>query len=216
MLLHMSHAAEHPHTSAKHAEDTRPAALWEAARHWLDCAIALFGGPVALVAEGFLTPRARAEFYDWLRPIEALARRLLVILAAEMRLAPVAARPPRARVRKRRLIAQDKDDSTRWRVAFQISARAAAPRSRTDKARTQTIRRDEFDCWPAAERLEALIRVIADPAPVARRLARRLAARPDKARALARPPKRRQMMGDWAVQAAADQALREAAWFDSG
>ena len=41
-----------------------------------------------------------------------------------------------------------------------------------------------FSAWPLAERCEALLRVFNDPAPYAKRLARRLARTPKAARAL--------------------------------
>jgi hypothetical protein len=62
--------------------------------------------------------------------------------------------------------------------------------SREDRWCAEKVRREIFhSAWPLAERAEALLRVFNDPLPFARRLARKLYARPHQARALLRYPR---------------------------
>lgn len=116
--------------------------------------------------------------------------------------------PRRARARK--LMAFTPEQPERWRVSFRCFASLRVTHThgaRPAKARaTPRVRvchshqREQRWCyenfapvrvrsaWPLAERYEALLRVFNDPAPYARRLARRLYATPHRAACVLRAP----------------------------
>lgn len=217
-------ARERPHhaTQAKAAALAgRSRVLWRAARFLMRGLMSALGAPEEIAQRGLLTRRARAEILAWLRPVEALLRRLLLVRAAALapELAPPCAqRAAKKRERARQLVAQDLLHAADWRVRFRmLSAFPAASPDKTynesvyaavwsrvaageslylvlkslnpeerarygaDCARPKTIAGDP---WPLAERAEAVLRVLADPTPFARRLAQRLTAQPGRVRAL--------------------------------
>ena len=102
------------------------------------------------------------------------------------------------RARKRRLVSFSADAPESWRVSFRCfsaprRAAGAKRRSRTPKPRVTREDRWSFEntkkqsfhgAWPLAERAEASLRVFNDPLPYAKRLARRLYAKPQRARAV--------------------------------
>ncbi len=212
-------ARERPHhaTQAKAAGLAgRSRVLWRAARFLMRGLIAALGAPDDIAQRVLLTRRARAEILAWLRPVETLLRRLLLIEAAAL---ACELAPPRTyirtkpRKRPRQLVAQDLLRSADWPVSFRMlaalpeNARAesiyAAVGARVDAGEVlylvlQSLSPEERarydaacarpkliagDPWPLAERAEAVARVLADPLPFARRLARRLTARPERVRA---------------------------------
>ena len=208
-----SHQASSPTVGQDAAEPTGAAALWDGARHVMGWLLSLFGAPAAIVEMGVLTPGERAEILIWLRPAEALARLLLLADAAAQMADPSMAPPP-ARTSRRAMPADrtavptrcDPANTERWRVSFRACPRAslshspppapsAAPQQRLPEPRREMAAggrgADLRDPWPIAERVEAVIRVLEAPAPYARRLARRLAARAERrariAAALLRP-----------------------------
>jgi len=94
------------------------------------------------------------------------------------------------RVRKRRTMEFSADAPETWRVGFRcfISEDRRLPAGKMVKAkcRLEAGGPGFNSAWPLAERAEALLRVFNDPLPYARRLARRLHAKPQRARALMR------------------------------
>lgn len=220
-------------TEAADADESSVPALWEAAEYLLRWLVALCGDACAVVARGRLSPKERREIAFWLRPVEALVRRLLVVEAA--RLAETLP-PPRARTarpRKCRTVLQDPENSASWAVRFRalerIGSPGAAPAACTAplacaRSRRAGVKRDSFaarDPWPLAERIEAVARVLENPAPFARRLARRLTAGAARYARSCRPPPergpgRRPRLGDSSLRFASDHALRALAAFDTG
>ena len=195
-------------------DDTTPAALWDAARYAMRWLVNLFGAPTDLADFTVLTPNEHRDLLSWLRPLEALVRSLLLIKAAEMPAPERAARRGKTAPRRsRRLVEQDPETSERWRVSFR-----ALPPVRRPGSRRRASSADLPSAWPLAERLEAVIRVLENPSPFARRLARRLRARPDLApRALRLPPDEpSRRPGEWAWREAWAQALGVVAVFDTG
>jgi hypothetical protein len=175
-----------------------PLHLWRAASALLNTLFALLGGPEKLAAKHTLTAAAHKLAADWLRTAEALMRRLLLV---EARAYP----PPSSRqktagrlpaVRKRKLMGFDADKPGQWRVSFRCFLDRRRPRRREAQQHPQKLGHlNNADgpsfrsAWPLAERFEALIRVHNDPTPYAKRLARRLHARPQLiASVLSAPP----------------------------
>jgi len=152
---------------------TAPRAFWLLAQSILNTLYNLFGEPQNIAQQGWVSRQSHALMARWIRSAEALLRRLLLLEAAALKLppAPVSRRAPR--VRTRRLHEFYPEDPQTWRV----SLRCSAPQNRRRGART---RRGGALCdtFVLALRYEALLRAYNDPAPYARRLARRLARTP--------------------------------------
>ena len=77
------------------------------------------------------------------------------------------------------------DDPQSWRVSFRCVLDRRRPRQRNAGPSKETR---FLSAWPLAERYEAMLRVFNAPYAFARRLARRLSAKPQLARALLEAP----------------------------
>jgi len=160
-----------PQTPPRHA----PIALWQAAHALLTALFNLFGPPEQIAAQHTLSKPARALLLAWLRPAEAILRRLIFIEAHKLDVGgpPPSRRPVSARSARRPIASVfDPSNPEAWRVSFRCSTpttrRTQAARSRRHRAPCQIFAR------PLAERCEALLRAFNNPAPYALRLARRL------------------------------------------
>lgn len=169
----MSLAADHRYA---------PIALWRVASRLLITLFNLFGEPQQLAFQHTVVRRDYDLICNWLRTVEALFRKLLFIEASyyAVNLAPGRQRAKRKRVRRVMTFVPERPEE--WRVTFRMER--ARPRPRTsvrviagDDARAPYLAPTTFhSAWPLAERFEALLRVHNDPAPYAKRLARRLRA----------------------------------------
>lgn len=141
--------------------------------------ISLFGAP-GEIAERLLLPRAaRRDLLAWLAPVEALARRLLLLKA--LTLPPLNHAPAPAPAGRlvsafvdRAPEALDPVDAN-WRVRFCVTPRGL---SRLPARKAQERRAGgaiNLNALPLARRLEALRRVLENPAPALARLRRLLA-----------------------------------------
>lgn len=188
-------------TAAPSPARIAPLALWRVAEAFLRLLHALFGAPEEVAARHTLTVGAHALLASWLRSAEALMRRLLLIEAAAFPKpnARPLLHPTRRRARK--LMAFMPGEPEKWRVGFRcVEPLRPRPPTSPQAGGTPAVRRriareerasyERFrSAWALAERYEALIRVFNDPAPYARRLARRLHACPHLlAEALHAPP----------------------------
>lgn len=160
---------------APHAPSPRTHKLWDTLRLQLARVIKSFGFPAALAALIWITPFLRRAADKALRPLERLARLILLIEAAEA--------PPGVEAKSRALSearepqdsghVQDPDDPPAWRAPFKLAPRPApAHAGQSHNANPAPAR--VFSA-PIAERIEALLRVIDDPGLYVRRLARKLA-----------------------------------------
>lgn len=253
-------------TADDHDENSVPG-LWETARWFMRWLVALCGNPCALVAVRHLSRRERRNVRFWLRPVEAMVRRLLIAEAAQIAqtLKPA---PERTGRKGRRPVPglsrgaparPDPEDSTSWQVRFSVGGHSRAGAStarnrfhprvaslgsdadvlalarlalsaeqhryRRHLAEALSTERQEHlsvplrpaeNPWPLARRIEALIRVLENPIPHARRLARRLARRIADAGRIARtcqpppprPPGKRPRYGEEPLRRASEHALR--------
>jgi hypothetical protein len=173
---------------------------WADLAHTLRTVAALFGAPGELAAARVLPWDTARRLRDWLRALEALARALLVALAARL---PDRPQRPRGWTARRHDPSTDEwtDDavatdaslleSERWAG---VSFAGSPPTPRSGRARGESGTPGSASAprfaWtlPLAHRLEALIRVAEAPERYARRVARRLAADPVAARRMLRPP----------------------------
>ena len=209
--------------SASPSPRAAPLALWRAAGAFLTLMFNLFGGPEDVAAQHIFTAKPRALLVSWLRVGEAMVRRLLLIEAAACA-KPNAQPTPRApRKRVGHLMGFEADQPEKWRVSFRclVSSPAcgggdreaigggkrrcplslASLDSSPVNGRGKTPR-SFSSAWPLAERYEALLRAFNDPAPRARRLARRLHGAPARAQAmLAFPADARALYGGDAFDA---------------
>ncbi|MBL8548670.1 MAG: hypothetical protein JNJ73_01700 [Hyphomonadaceae bacterium] len=164
---------------------------WTTFRYFLRCMAATVEEPAKLAARLYVQAHQRNDILLWLLPLERLARLLLLAEAAAITLSPTAPRRrgPRKEVKGSRLRPVP-EESEEWRVAFKAAAGAKRRSKRAARAARRTFAATVHDAVPLAARIEALIRVALDPAPYAKRLARRLSKRPlsrKQARRLFRP-----------------------------
>lgn len=138
-----------------------------------------FWTPLQLAALPFIRQARRLELIDWVRPVELLLRRMIFLEARALAstLPPPA---PRAASRKRAPRPHhpfDRDRPQTWRCTFRtLPLKASRGRWRYrpyDPADPRTSQHTH-DTRPLAIRLEAAIRVIANPMPLIRRLAARM------------------------------------------
>ena len=154
----------------------------------------LFGEPHVLASKYTLTARDYKLACDWLRTLEALFRKLLFIEASYYAREVSRTKPRTAHKRARRWMTFTDDNPDAWRVSFRFmnwgpsgSQRATTHRHTGENARAPYPTRFN-SAWPLAERFEALLRVHNNPAPFAKRLARRLYANPPSIADLQRAP----------------------------
>jgi hypothetical protein len=154
---------------------------WDVARVVWDDIVAMFDSPQGLAEHGWMIRADHARLTGYLRALTALVQRLVLIIALRLDVPQPVPRTPRPRVRHGRILVRSYfhkwPETWPTSVPMPIAAtntrpRAAAPRHAPDKP-AMTV----APLWGAAQRLEALRRLIADPMPCARRLARRLARR---------------------------------------
>jgi hypothetical protein len=188
------------------------AAHWHGFRAFLSVTLLCFGAPRALYENLSILRTDRNEMFGWLRALESIARRLLLIAAAQDR-SPIAVLPPRrfrgpakgvtAMGDERRVY--DFVNPSKIRAEFKI----APPPSRDAPVASQrgpacgAEARPFFhlapfhlsNAAPLAARLEALIRVYKDPASYVTRLRQMLAQQQGRfkqtlCRRIAQPPAR--------------------------
>ncbi|MBI1250063.1 MAG: hypothetical protein GC189_01145 [Alphaproteobacteria bacterium] len=163
------------------------AALWRAARYWANAMLNLFGGPNELPWDNPDMPRRRIAILQWLRPLERLARWLLLAQALN---GPAPVLEPRHGKTRRKAASKPvapidwTAPSQTWRVRFDY---APAGHRASLFAKAKTKPRPKRALWapsmgermaqlkPLALRVEAVVRVILAPDVFAKRLARRLA-----------------------------------------
>jgi hypothetical protein len=176
------------HTSAPHANaDHSIAALWADARAWLGELLKRFGGPARILIA--LAARTRGAVKRRLAALDALVLKLLLIEAVQLAPTPAPARAPAA-ARRRCAVAHRLEDPAcpeTWRVRYRprlprIPRRVAATRARPGAAPRDAAAVARL----LARRCEALRRLIADPRPAIRALARKLRALGASAHAFAR------------------------------
>jgi len=163
------------------AARTAPIELWRIAEALLHMLHNIFGPPEHVAARRTLAPNQHRLFHAWITAAENLMRRLLLLEARACVQTATPSADRAASQARRTSPAFDPENPDSWRVSFVALAqqrRRTAPRRRTHApfpySRLYLTR-------PLAERIEALIRVFNDPAPYARRLARRLNTKPKRA-----------------------------------
>jgi len=167
-----------------------PLPLWRAAGALLQTLFTLFGAPEQLAERHTIVGAEHKLILNWLRCAEALMRRLLFIEASAYPKPNTRPLLHATRARKRRTMEFWPDKPEEWRVSFRVFMDRPRPAGmrRRQPATTPAVQTRFHSAWPLAERFEALLRAHNDPAPFARRLARRLYARPHAIDTLLRAP----------------------------
>ncbi len=179
-----------------------PRAFWLIAQHFFHVLWTLFGNPEDLARRHTLTRKDYTLTLSWLRVAEALLRRLLLIEAAALTLPDTRSAPRAKHARSRRLITYTADNPEDWRVSFRCPSSPARGgsverRSRETKGEVTASAGETpavhnaprfHSAWPLAERYEALVRAFNNPAPFARRLARRVRGALTRIAAILRAP----------------------------
>ncbi len=171
-----------------------PLLLWQTLRAYIESACALFGLPSAIAQKIWLSRAEYALVVGFLRPLEALLRRLLFIDALALTPA-IACVEHKTRIR-RAMPANtgghfNLEDSQSWRAHFNLGAAW----DRRHSAGKQVRRKlpplvNAVSAAPLALRLEALIRGYNNREPLAQRLANVLARKTALVRALLAAPRR--------------------------
>ncbi len=154
--------------------------------------VSLFGAPFAIAERLMLVRKSRREILSWLGPVEALARRLLLLKALTM---PTPNDAPRKVFPGRLLIAfADRPienihpESAKWRVRFCVMPHGVLRGKRNTEPGADRRGGDiNFNALPLARCLEALRRVLENPAPAVARLARLIATQREAVAAAFRP-----------------------------
>ena len=153
--------------------------LWRALRAHIEQTCTAFGLPSTLARLLWLTRLQHKHICTWLRPLEALLRRLIFIDAYALALTAPDAPPPEAKARLRLGMpaafgaAFDADNSESWRVSFSARLPMQRPSAhRTAQAPSASL--NAVSSAPCALRLEGLIRALNMRQALAERLARQL------------------------------------------
>jgi hypothetical protein len=162
-----------------------PDDAWAYLRTLLDAIFSLFARPLELAFAGVMERSMQRDILAWLRGMEAAARRLLLLEAPQ--LAPIASAPRATPVPLARITPESaprppaidwETPPERWRVAFRCTPPRPRPYFPRKRNKPTPVSRRFVSSYGLSARLEALRRVIANPAPFARRLALRLARTP--------------------------------------
>jgi hypothetical protein len=165
---------------------------WQGVGDLYAAIVSLFGAPFALAERLMLVRKSRREILEWLGPVEALARRLLLLKALTMPKpndAPEKALPGKLLIAfTDRPIADIHPDSSQWRVRFNVMPYGVLRGKRREESSADRRGGDiNFNALPLARRLEALRRTLENPAPAVARLCRLLAAKREAVEAAFRP-----------------------------
>jgi hypothetical protein len=212
--------------------------LLDAAEGLLGALLFAFWRPEDIAALPGVWQWRKLDFLDWLRPLEKLLRRIVLTEAFHLALSqtlpaqtlPAAglARPTRrSPVPVSTATEPDPERPESWPASFRVLGREPKPRRRRSTRRPPSdphfpekprFRRKLHDPKPLALRLEAVMRVMANPAPFIRRVAFRLrrATRQSLALALFTPDGRKRLVTE-ALHLARERASAMAgAWWGSG
>jgi hypothetical protein len=168
-------------------DDTPPFTLdraWNDLKYAVAMILTLFGGAAEIAARKMLLNRTRQEILIWLAPIEAMARRILLLAA--LRAAPPNPperhkphRAPLASAMRDAPLPDLSDNPADWRAVFSDWPSGCAHRRGefAERREPEGKRFTDYNAYPLARRIEALVRLARDPANAIKRMARKIAER---------------------------------------
>ncbi len=174
------------------SDDQKPFTLeraWDDLRYALRWIVAACGWPAGIAARCVLSNKARQDILVWLAPIEAMARRILLLAALKAGVPNLLARRKHraTRIASAMLDAplrEPPENPADWRVLFSDWPRSSgAVRREGDHAGPQILAKEDagathvpaHNAYPLARRVEALMRLADDPKPAIARMARKIA-----------------------------------------
>jgi hypothetical protein len=183
---------------------------WQAMGDFYAAIVSLFGAPFDIAMQLILVRQNRRDILAWLGPVEALARRLLLLKALSMPTpndAPPKSPPGRVLIAFADRAQEDIDpESEKWRVQFCVMPHGVLRAKRSkEPCADQRGGAINFNALPLGRRLEALRRLLENPQPALARLRRLLATRRAAVESAFRPYRPRAAC----VQTALDDAQRE-------
>jgi hypothetical protein len=174
----------------------------------------LFDSPRTLACLQLVVAARRDDILAWLRPIEQLIRRLLLLEAQSLppsassqsatTRAPKPAPKPASEPRQRRLIVLDPEAPHTWPAHFRLLDRRRPSRHAGGPMRTG-LHAGLYNSFALAERWQAALRVAENPARYVRRAAALLKRAPLILESLCKPPPRHAHLHgpcDWAIDEA--------------
>jgi hypothetical protein len=152
-------------------------AAWDNLRYLAQFLFSLFATPAALAAQMLLSKAKRVEILQWLAPLEAAARRLILLEALTLP-APNAPAPPApcgfiGNTYADRTLPDFPENAEDWRVHFHVF-RASKPSPAPQDKRTHSACGIRYDAIALARRIEALRRVLENREAAVRQLAARV------------------------------------------
>jgi hypothetical protein len=167
-------------------DDTPPFTLqraWEDLKYAVGLILSACGLPGEIAARRMLLNRTRQEILVWLAPVEALARRILLLAA----LKEPTPNPPE-RPRRGTAIASAmrdtpppdlSDNPADWRAVFsEWPPGVGFPRKQSAEPGMPAGKRmTDYNAYPLARRIEALVRLARDPSAAIKRMAKKIAER---------------------------------------
>jgi hypothetical protein len=159
---------------------------WEDLRYAVAMILTLFGGPADIAARKMLLNRTRQEILIWLAPIEAMARRILLLAALKLPTLNPTARlkrgAPIVNAMRDTPLPTLSDNPADWRVLFSdwpCASGASTERQTERRGRdgSGAARFCDYNAYPLARRIEALVRLVQHPAASIERMARKITVR---------------------------------------
>jgi hypothetical protein len=183
---------------------------WQAMGDLYAAIVSLFGAPFDIAMQLILVRQNRRDILAWLGPVEALARRLLLLKA--LSLPPPNDAPPKTPPGRVVIAFADRPqediypESEKWRVRFCVMPHGVLRTKRNkEPCADQRGGAINFNALPLGRRLEALRRLLENPQPALARLRRLLATQRAAVEAAFRPYRPRATC----VQSALNDAQRE-------
>ena len=157
---------------------------WDDLKWAVGWILSAVGSPSDIAAYKMMLARTRQEILIWLAPIEAMARRILLLAALKEPAPnlPGRRRKPDAPVENafRDTPFQElSDNPADWRVLFNDWPHASGKPRENYEGRPRAVlkRFTDYNAYPLARRLEALVRLARDPGAAIKRMAKKIAAR---------------------------------------
>lgn len=165
-------------------DDTPPFTLqraWEDLRFAVNWLLSACGLPAEIAARRLMFPSTRQEILTWLAPVEAMARRVLLLAALKaphnLPVRTITRDAPVRSAMRDAVYREPSDNPADWCVLFSDWPQEVRQPKRYDPRDMAVPRATQNNAYPLARRVEALIRLCRDPGAAIQRMARKIALR---------------------------------------